>query len=350
MKIRIHEERLKLRHRWTIARAVESGGATDETVLILELEDEDGIIGLGECAPCKRYNEDLDSVRAFLAGVDLESLSFENPEASIDSLLAAGKGNMSAVCGLDIALMDGAARRKGVPLHDYLGLGFEEGRHVTSFSIGIDDPEKIHQKVLEAEEFPILKLKLGHPNDREHLAALRSAAPGKTVRVDGNEAWTTKEKALEMIEWLAGDPGIEFVEQPMPSSTDIEDLVWLKERSPLPLMADESFHNAVDVEHCARGFHSVNAKLIKTGGVLQAYRALKKAREAGLKTMIGCMIETSILISAAAHLSALTDHLDIDGNILISNDPYLGPTSKAGIVSFSDAPRPDGLRVGRRGA
>ena len=343
MKIRFHEVHLTLRHRWTIARAVESGGFTDEVVLRVELEDEDGIVGIGECAPTKRYGEDLETVKLFLSKVDPASLSFDDSGKSIDHLLAVGKGNMAAVCGLDIALLDGAAEKKGQMLHDFLGLGFEEGRHVTSFSIGIDAPEKIIEKVKEAEAYPILKLKLGHENDREHLAALRKAAPGKTIRVDGNEAWTEKELALRMIEWLAEDPNVEFVEQPMPASTALEDLKWLKERSPLPLMGDESFHNSADVAFCAEAFHSVNAKLVKTGGVWEAKRALTLAREAGLKTMIGCMIETGVLISAAAHLASLTDYLDIDGNLLVSDDPVLGVSAERGRLSFSGLARKTGL-------
>jgi L-alanine-DL-glutamate epimerase-like enolase superfamily enzyme len=224
-------------------------------------------------------------------------------------------------------------------------LGFRNDHHVTSFSIGIDTADVIKKKVLAAEKYPVLKLKVGAPNDKENMKALREAAPTKWVRVDANEGWKTKEHALEMIEWLAKDGHIQFIEQPMPATTDPKDLAWLKSRSPLPLFADEAYHTAADVAHCVDAYHGVNVKLCKTGGVSHGYTALKAARDAGLKTMIGCMIETSVLISAAAHLAELTDYLDIDGNLLTTNDPYVGVTAEKGILSFAHAPKKTGLRV-----
>ena len=151
-----------------------------------------------------------------------------------------------------------------------------------------------------------------------------------------------------MIEWCAKDGHIQFIEQPMPRDTSAKDMLWLKERSPLPLFADESYHTIKDVPYCAECFHGVNVKLVKTGGVSIAYEALQAARKAGLKTMLGCMIETSVLISAAAHLAELTDYLDIDGNLLITNDPYLGVTAEKGMLSFANAPEKIGLRVTKR--
>jgi L-alanine-DL-glutamate epimerase-like enolase superfamily enzyme len=246
---------------------------------------------------------------------------------------------------LNIALLDGAARRVGKPIYDYFNLGFHDQHHVTSFSIGIDKPEVIRQKVLAAENYPVLKLKVGGPDDVANMKALREAAPKKWVRVDANEGWKTKEQALEMAEWLAKDGYIQFIEQPMPATTDPKDLAWLKSRSPLPLVADEAYHTAKDVAHCVECYHGVNVKLCKTGGISNAYEALKAARKAGLKTMIGCMIETSIHISAAAHLAELCDYLDVDGNLLITNDPYLGVTAEKGLLSFAKAPEKTGLRV-----
>lgn len=255
---------------------------------------------------------------------------------------------MSAKCALNIALLDGAAKRAKKPIYDFLELGFRENHHVTSFTIGIDKPDMIRKKVLEAERFPVLKVKVGVPGDKENLQALREVAPTKTIRVDANEGWKTKEQALEMIEWLAKDGHIEFVEQPMPAATPTKDWVWLKQRSPLPIFADESYHQAKDVAQVAECFHGANVKLVKTGGISAGYEALAAARKAGLKTMLGCMIESSILISAAAHLAELCDYLDVDGNILITNDPYLGVTSEKGILSFAAAPEKYGLRVSAR--
>jgi L-Ala-D/L-Glu epimerase len=242
-------------------------------------------------------------------------------------------------------LLDGAAKRAGKPLHDFLGLNFAEGKHVTSFTIGIDSPEMIRRKVTEAEPFPILKIKVGGPNDEANLAAVRQVAPTKWLRLDANEGWRTKEEALRNIERIARDPHIEFIEQPMPATSAPADVTWLKDRSPLPIMADESYLNADDLPRVADCFHSVNVKLCKTGGVSRGFEALSAARKAGLKTMLGCMIESSILTSAGAHLAALTDYLDLDGNLLITNDPYAGVTSERGVMSFAGVAEKIGLRV-----
>lgn len=335
---------LHLTHTWTIAR----GSSTVSKVNLVQLTDGNGVIGLGESSPITRYNESVETVAAFLAKVDASKLSFADVAGSMKYLDTVAPGNMAAKCAVNIALVDGAARLAGKAVYDYFGLGFRENHHVTSFTIGIDTPDMIRKKVLEAEQFPVLKVKVGVPGDKEILTALREVAPKKTVRVDANEGWKTKEEALERIEWLARDPHIQYVEQPMPAKTDPKDLVWLKERSPLPLLADEGYHTVQDVAHCAECYHGVNVKLVKTAGVSGGFEALSAARKAGLKTMIGCMIETSVLISAAAHLAELCDYLDVDGNILINDDPYQGVTAAKGILSFASAPEKFGLRVSER--
>jgi L-Ala-D/L-Glu epimerase len=276
----------------------------------------------------------------------LSRISFTDISGSMSYLATIKRPQLAALCALNIALLDGAAKLAGKPVYDFLGLGFRENHHVTSFSIGLDAPDIIRKKVLEAAIYPVLKLKVGDPRDRENFPALRSVAPVKPVRVDANEGWKTKEDALRQLEWLADDGQVQFVEQPMPRATSLEDLAWLKVRSPLPLFADESCHNVKDIARCAEGYHGVNVKLVKTGGISMARETLSAARQAGLKTMIGCMIETSVLISAAAQLAELADFLDIDGNLLITNDPYAGVTAKKGILSFARAKEKFGLRAG----
>jgi len=346
MKLRFWREQLRLANTWTIAR-----GSTDLfEVVMVELAAADGTTGIGEAAPIRRYHENPSTVEDFFKRLDPKRLSFTDVDGSMSYLASVSSGDMAAKCALNIALVDGAAKLAGKPVHDYFGLGFRENHHVTSFSIGIDKPDVIHRKVLEAEQYPVLKLKVGVPDDHAIMAALRSAAPQKAVRVDANEGWKTKEEALDRLQWLASDGYIQFVEQPMPQQTSVSDLVWLKERSPLPLLADESYHTAADLAHCAECFHGVNVKLVKTGGVSAGYAALKAARNAGLKTMIGCMIETSVLISAAAHLAELCDFLDVDGNILTTNDPYAGVTARRGILSFAAAKAKSGLRATRLAA
>jgi L-alanine-DL-glutamate epimerase-like enolase superfamily enzyme len=336
---------LQLTHKWTIAR---TKGTHSAQVLVVELTGADGIVGLGEAAPSARYKESLKTAEAFFQKVDPRGLSFSDVEGSMTYLDTLSRHDMAAKCALNIALLDGAAKKAKKPIYDWLGLGFQENRHVTSFTIGIDKPEVIRQKVREAERYPVLKMKVGVADDKANMQALRDAAPAKPVRVDGNEGWKTKEQALEMIEWLAQDGNIQYVEQPMPASAPVKDWVWLKQRSPLPLFGDESYHRASDINQAAECFHGVNVKLVKTGGISAGQEALKAARKAGLKTMLGCMIETSILISAGAHLAELCDYLDLDGNILITNDPYRGVTCDQGMLAFSGAPVQTGLRVSAR--
>jgi L-alanine-DL-glutamate epimerase-like enolase superfamily enzyme len=351
VKLKSWRFELELTHRWAISSALGpggSGGTLTYPVVFVELTDGDGVTGIGEAAPSSRYQENPDSTLAFLKQVLPERLSFGDVAGSMTCLDAIAPGHYAPKGAINIALLDGAARRAGQAVCDYLGLGFMEHKHVTSFSIGLDRPEVIRRKVREAAGYPVLKLKVGGPDDRRNLAALREEAPTKPVRVDANEAWKTKEEALRNLEWLAQDRHIQFVEQPMPASTKLEDLAWLKARTPLPIMADESYLSAHDAERCAESFHSVNVKLVKTGGISAGYAALQAARKAGLKTMLGCMIESSVLISAAAHLAELTDYLDIDGNLLITNDPYEGASAEQGVISFARAPGRFGLRVAPR--
>ena len=369
MQLKFWRHDLQLTHAWAIAG---SAAKHVHPVVFARLTAADGTTGLGEAAPSRRYHETVESAQKFFAQVDPQKLSFADVAGSTAYLNALAPGEFSAKSALNVALLDGAAKLARQPLHDFLGLGFREppglefrlqaaranvedlppkggtpnmNPHVTSFSIGIDHSPVIRKKVLAVTEFPILKMKLGSVHDRENLAALRTAAPTKRLRVDANEAWPTKEDALANIEWLAGDGHIEFVEQPMPANASAADLRWLKARSPLPLFADESYHFAADAERCAEFFHGVNVKLSKTGGVTAAIAALRAAKKSGLQTMLGCMIESSALISAAAHLAELADFLDLDGNLLISNDPFHGVTAEQGILSFGKVTEQFGLRV-----
>ena len=347
MKVEAYPCQLLLANPWKIAS---SKGSGTHNVVIAKLTDASGLTGLGECAPSSLYGESVAGVLEFCTRFDASRLSFSDIAGSMDYLATLPGIPVAAKCLLNIALLDGAAKQAGKPIYDFLGLGFRENHHITSFSIGIDTPEIVARKVADAAPYPVIKLKVGDPRDKENFAALRSVAPEKPVRVDANEGWKTKEHALQMLEWLvATDSKIQFVEQPMPRTTSVADLVWLKARSPLPLYADESCHTVKDIAHCAECYHGVNVKLVKTGGISMAFDTLQAARKAGLKTMIGCMIETSVLITAAAHLAELADHLDIDGNLLTTNDPFLGVTAEKGILSFASAKEKTGLRVSPKG-
>ena len=348
MKLQFRRFDLTLTRTWRIASGLSGAGTNTYGVVLVELSDAQGRSGLGEAASTARYAQPVEVIEAFLRKVDASRLSFDDIAGSMKYLDTVAAENGAAKCGINIALIDGTAKEAKVPVYDHFKLGFTEGKHVTSFSIGIDTPDVIRDKVREASHYPVLKLKVGSPDDRANFTALREAAPTKPVRADANEAWTTKEEALRNIEWLHAHGNIQFIEQPMSATSSRADMAWLKERSPMPLFADESYHHASDIEVAAECFHGVNVKLVKTGGISGACDALQAARQRGLTTMIGCMIESSVLISAAAHLAELADHLDIDGNILISNDPYVGCSAENGIISFATAPEKFGLRVKAR--
>lgn len=346
MNFQFRQFDLQLKHPWAIATDLKTGGGRSRhTVLFVDLTDSHGNHGQGETAPAKTYGDSPESVDAFFRQVDPSKLSFHDIPGSLRSLRSITPPSQPALCAIEIALLDGAARIAKQPLHEFLGLPFENGKPLTSVTIGIDTPEKMALKTLEAAAFPVLKLKLGSTADRINFAAVRAAAPNKWFRVDANAAWGPREFALEQIEWLAADGRVEYVEQPMAADTPIEDLLWLHERSPLPLFADESCLIPSDVERCAETFDGVNVKLVKTGGVLGAKETLEAARNRGMKTMIGCMMESSLLITAAAHLSSLADHLDLDSPILITNDPFKGVVNTGGYLHFPDTAPPHGLRV-----
>lgn len=348
MKLTYRRFDLALTHSWAIATDVSGGqvaGKNTCPVVFVELEDGSGRRGIGEGSPSSQYDESWETVFRFLSRIDASRLSFDDIAGSMTYLDSLTEASPPAICAVNIALLDGAAKAAGKPLYEFLDLGFPTGGRVSSFTIGLDTPEMIERKAREAALYPVLKMKLGSASDRENLAALRRAAPGKIIRVDANAAWKSREEALEKIQWLASDGRIEFVEQPMPPETPEADLVWLKERSPLPLVGDESYQGAGNADRCARCYHGVNVKLVKTGGVSAGKLALEAARARGLKTMLGCMIESSVLISAAAHLAELTDWLDLDGNVLITNDPYAGVSNTAGILDFADAVERLGLQV-----
>jgi L-alanine-DL-glutamate epimerase-like enolase superfamily enzyme len=235
---------------------------------------------------------------------------------------------------VDIALHDWVGKTLGAPLHRLWGLN-PARTPVTSFTIGIDTPDIVRQKTREAAAYRILKVKLGRDTDRMMIEAIREVTD-TPITVDANQGWRTRDEALRMIEWLA-TRGVLFIEQPMPKE-QIDDTAWLRERSPLPLIADESAQRLGDVARLQGVFHGINIKLMKSTGLREAHRMIAVARALGLKVMLGCMTETSCAISAAAQLSPLVDWADLDGAVLITNDCFDGATIVDGKVTLSDRP------------
>jgi len=330
MKLTYTRYDLQLQHPFTIARS----SSDVEPVILIEL-DHDGTVGYGEAAPSERYGESVESVVSFFDGVPLDQ--FDDPFLLEDILSAVDEfreGQYSAKAAIDIALHDWIGKKLGIPLHRYWGVDPAK-MPITSFTIGIDTPEVIEQKVREADAYPLLKVKVGTDHDEEIIGAIRRATD-KTIRVDANEGWTDKQTALDRIEWLQRQ-GVEFVEQPMPAS-DLEAMRWLKDRSPLPLIADENCIRVHDIHTLQDAFHGINIKLMKCTGVREAFAMIRTARACGMKVMMGCMIETSVAISAGAHMAPLLDYADLDGNILITNDPFEGPVVREGRIVLPDRP------------
>jgi len=330
MKLTFYQFDLKLRHPFTIAR----GTRTVEPVVIVKLEH-DGITGYGEAAPSSRYGENENTVQEFLAKVRLHD--FRDPfqlESILNAVDAIAEGQYSAKAAVDIAFHDWIGKALNVPLYKYWGLDRAK-TPITSFTIGIDTPQVIEKKVREAEEYPILKIKLGGENDEEIMRTIRKITK-KTLRVDANEGWKTKETALQKIQWLEQE-GVEFVEQPMPAS-DLSGVAWVRDRAQLPLIADENCIRLHDVPKLMNAYDGINIKLMKCTGLREAMKMVSTARACGMKIMVGCMIETSVAISAAAQFSPLIDYADLDGSVLTTNDPFEGVTIVNGKLELPDRP------------
>jgi len=307
---------LKLRHAWGLSR----GTWTTRSNAFLKIE-RDGTVGMGEAAPIARYEETAEGAAAFIekARPVLEG-DLREYAVRWNELETLTPGEHAAKAAIDMALLDWTGKKLGVPLWRLLGLGRDKAL-TTTYSIGIDEVPAMQQKVREAADFGVYKIKVGTKDDRKIIEGIR-AVTGKPLRVDANEGWKSKEEALEMIDWMAGR-GVELVEQPMPAAM-LKDYAWLKERAKLPIFADESLMKASDIPKITPYFHGLNIKLMKCGGVQEAVRMAAMARALGLKLMVGCMIETSLGISAAAAVMPLFDYADLDGNLLIANDPFQG--------------------------
>ena len=328
MRFRYYE--LHLQHTFTISRS----SSNVRPSFIIEIEH-DGIIGYGESAPSERYGEDKSTVIEFLKKIDLSQ--FSDPFELEDILSYIGNlsdGNNSAKAGIDIALHDWIGKKLNLPVWKLLGLN-KCKTPSTSFTIGIDSIAKIEQKVKEAESFPILKVKVGVHNDIEIIKSIRNLTD-KIIRVDANEGWKSKEEALEKILRLE-EQGIELIEQPMPAD-DFEGTAWLRVRIHIPLIADESFRQSKNLRNLHGVFDGINIKLMKCSGMREAVRTIHAARVLNMKIMIGCMIESSVGISAAAQLSSMADYVDLDGNLLITNDPFSGINVLNGKLILNDLP------------
>jgi L-alanine-DL-glutamate epimerase-like enolase superfamily enzyme len=335
IQLRQHAIELQLRHTFRLAR----GDSDSRRVLVVEIEHE-GLIGRGEAAPIARYGQDAASA----ARATEKMVARMGDPRAFESVAArvAVAGEPAAEAAIDMALRDLAGKRLGVPLYELMGID-PSSMPVTSFTIGMDTPEIVEQKVREAAGFKVLKVKMGSKDDQEVLETVRSLTDCP-VRVDANEGWAL-EDALARLEWLQ-EMGVELVEQPLPAD-QLTEMRELKKQSPLPLIADESVGRADDIPRLAEAFDGINIKLMKCGGLGEALQMIHVARAHGMSIMLGCMVESSLAITAAAHIAPLVDYADLDGNLLITNDPFIGAEVREGKLVLPSEP---GLGVRERDA
>lgn len=323
--------RLRLHEPFTIARGTQNFADNVRVTLT------DGTqTGIGEAAPSSHYGEIQGTVLAYLQAFGDTHASTAIPPISVlhDLLNETAHLNPAAHAAVDMAAYDLMGQRLGAPVYALLGLDPDRTPQ-TSFTIGIDTPEAMARKADAARQYPILKVKVGTDHDYENLEAIRNQRPDATIRVDANEAWTPKEAIHHIDELSIFD--LEFVEQPVPG-TDLEGLGTVTASSPLPIIADESCVIPSDVPRVAPYVDGINIKIMKCGGIYPALQMIHLARAHGLRVMMGCMIESSIAITAAAHLSPLLDYADLDGNLLIDDDPYRGVTVAEGRLCLSTRP------------
>lgn len=337
LKTSIERIELSLEHPFTISRG------TSESVdnVIVRIESESGPAGIGGAAPSPRYGETVDTVEAVLPSLleVVERVGDPFAMSRIEREMAETiAGNPAARAAVDVALHDLLAKLLDQPLYRYWGL--DPSRSIsTSYTIGIDEPAVMSERAASAVEagFDTLKVKLGRGNDEEILDAIREGAPEATISVDANEAWSPRE-AVRVMDAIT-DFGVEFVEQPVPAE-DEDGLAFVYDRSPLPIAVDEGVLQASDVPKIADRADVVNLKLMKSGGLREARRIIDTVRAHGLQVMAGCMIESNASIAAAAHLAPLLDYADLDGSLLLAEDPFEGVAMPNGRIALDSVDRP----------
>jgi len=330
MKLSFQPYTVELRHAFVLS----TSARTSTPVMLTEVEYE-GLKGYGEASMPPYLGESHKSVAEFLAKVDLgqfrSPFELEDILAKVDSQ---APGNPAAKASVDIALHDLVGKIMKQPWHRIWGYSADKTPY-TSFTIAIDKPDIVKQKTKEASQFRILKVKLGRDTDKEMIETIRSVTD-VPLCADVNQGWKDRNRALEMSQWLK-EKNCVFLEQPMPKEQK-DDLAWLTERSPIPIIGDEGVQRLPDVYKAKGVYSGINIKLMKSTGMREARKMLDAARAMGLKVMIGCMTETSCAISAASQLSPAVDWADLDGALLISNDLFKGTTVVDGRVVLSDLP------------
>src|SRR5574344_118390 len=331
MKLTFFPYELKLRHTFTVATY--SRTTTPDVQCQIEY---DGVVGYGEASMPQYLGQTVDTVSTFLQKVNLEQ--FTDPfkiEEILAYIDAVNPGDTAAKAAVDIALHDLVGKLLGAPWWKIWGLDKDKAPS-TTFTIGIDTPDVVKAKTKEcADQFNILKVKVGRDNDKEMIETIRQVT-NLPIAVDANQGWKDKRQALDMIYWLK-EHGIVMVEQPMPKE-QLDDIAWITEASPVPIYLDESVQRLSDVLTGKGACNGVNIKLMKCTGMREAWKMTNLAHALGMRVMLGCMTETSCAVSACAQLSPLADFCDLDGNLLISNDRFKGMTVEKGKITLNDLP------------
>ncbi len=330
MKFTFKPYTLELKHVFTVAVS----SRTTTPVMLTEIEYE-GIKGYGEASMPPYLGESQETATAFLSKVNLEQ--FNDPfeiEKILDYVDSIAEKNTAAKASVDIALHDLVGKLMKQPWYKIWGYD-KTATPNTTFTIGIDTPDVVRQKVKEASEFKLLKVKLGKGNDKEMIETIRSVTD-VPLTADANQGWKDKQYAMDMINWLS-EKNVLYVEQPMPKEM-VDENAWLTQNSPLPILGDESIQRLSDLIKMKDVYSGVVIKLMKCTGMREANKMLNLARSLNMKVMIGCMTETSCAISAASQLSPMVDWADLDGALLIKNDPYEGMKVVDGKVTLTDYP------------
>ncbi len=310
-------------------------GIRSTTPIVITKIEYEGMIGYGEASMPPYLGESHETVLSFLKKAELVLSKFSDP-FEIESILIEIDGiekyNTAAKASIDIALHDLIGKIKNKPCWQ-LFHGDKKDTPYTTYTLGIDEPEVLKQKVLEGEDYPILKVKLNGENDKIIIDTIRSIS-NKPIAIDVNQGWKDKHLALEMINWLS-DKNVLFIEQALPKD-NLDDANWLFERSSIPLFADESIQRFSDIDKVKDCFHGINIKLMKCTGMHEAHKMILRAKELNLKLLIGCMSETSCAISAAAQLTTKVDYADLDGALLIKNNLFDGITFENGKITLNE--------------
>lgn len=337
--MRLSVSRLELATTFEFRIAV--GASTTHENTLVELSH-DGVTGLGEAAPSHYYGETRDLVEYALAQwaphLGEDPFALDAIERRLDAVLL---GNRAARAAIDMALHDWIGRKLGLPVWKLLGLD-RTRTPLSCVTLGMASPEEMERKLETVRHFPMIKVKLGAPGDVENLRRIRRRFSGR-LQVDANTAWNATD-AVRVLKAIA-DLEVELVEQPVPRG-DLDGLQWVRERSPIPVFADESAHLASDVANLAGRVDGVNFKIMKSGGIREMMRGIQVARAHGMKVMLGSMVESSLALSAAAQLAPLADYLDLDGHWLLREDPFDGAPQDAGRIVLSDRPGLGAVRTG----